>query len=96
MNEFPPATIFEVLDSQGERADYYEAYVRAALTLPSVVGIHWFIYSDQPAVGRYDGEDSNFGLVSIEDEPYEELLSRMGLVTAGTLSLRGANRENVH
>jgi hypothetical protein len=43
----------------------------------SVVGYRWFEYADQPAAGRFDGENSNFGTVTIEDEVYEELTQAM-------------------
>ncbi len=34
-------------------------------------------YADQPKEGRFDGEDSNFGLVAEKDAPYQELTERM-------------------
>ena len=43
-------------------------------SLPYVVGAHWFQYTDEPTLGRpKDGEDYNFGLVDIEDRPYQEI-----------------------
>src|SRR4029079_6870822 len=38
-----------------------------------VIGVHWFQYADEPRGGRDDGEDYNFGLVDIDDRPYELL-----------------------
>ena len=55
--------------SQTERAQCFEHYVTAALRKPSVVGYHWFEHADQPAEGRFDGENSNYGMVTIEDNP---------------------------
>ncbi|MGI9604224.1 MAG: hypothetical protein ACR2QE_20265 [Acidimicrobiales bacterium] len=78
LNDFPPTVIFEILPTQQDRADRYEAYMTGALEMPSVVGAHWFIHSDQPAAGRWDGENSNFGIVNIEDDPYDVLVDRMG------------------
>ena len=43
---------------------------------------HWFEHADQPAEGRFDGENSNFGTVSIDDEVYEELTQTMTSVNA--------------
>ena len=63
--------------SQVERARCFERYVTAALTKPAVVGYHWFEHADQPAEGRFDGENSNFGVVTIEDEVYAELTEAM-------------------
>lgn len=67
--------------SQSDRADGYERYVEGALGLPFVVGLHWFQYVDQPILGRaLDGENSNYGVVDVEDEPYFTLVERMRVV----------------
>ena len=55
---------------------------RLALQKPAVVGYHWFEHADQPAEGRFDGENSNFGAVTIEDEVYAELTETMTRVNA--------------
>ncbi len=68
--------------SQIERAQCFERYVTAALRKPAVVGYHWFEHADQPAEGRFDGENSNFGIVTIEDEVYAELAETMTRVNA--------------
>ncbi|MEO1055490.1 MAG: hypothetical protein AAFY28_01095 [Actinomycetota bacterium] len=81
LNDFPPATVFEVLPSQQMRAERYATYMSEALTIPQVVGAHWFQHHDQPAEGRFDGENSNFGIVSIEDEPYEPMIAAMANVS---------------
>ena len=44
--------------SQTERAQCFERYVTTALRKPTVVGYHWFEHADQPAEGRFDGENS--------------------------------------
>jgi hypothetical protein len=68
--------------SQLERAQCFERYVMAALKKPAVVGYHWFEHADQPAEGRFDGENSNFGTVTIDDEVYAELTETMTRVNA--------------
>ena len=73
--------------TQAERATGFKHYVTAALRHPTVVGYHWFEYVDQPAAGRFDGENSNFGTVTIEDEVYEELTQAMASVNAETEDL---------
>jgi agarase len=70
------------VESQVERAQCFERYVTSALRKPAVVGYHWFEHADQPAEGRFDGEDSNFGLVTIEDNVYAELTETMTRVNA--------------
>jgi len=63
--------------AQADRAERYTRYVEALAQLPEVVGFHWFQWADQPARGRFDGEDCNYGLVDYEDEPYEPLRGAM-------------------
>jgi agarase len=68
-NRYPP--IYLTFDTQAERAAAYDAYVQNCFDAPYIVGQHWFEYVDQPVGGRSDGEDNNFGLVTVADEPYE-------------------------
>lgn len=68
--------------SQVERAQSFERYVSLALRKPAIVGYHWFEHADQPAEGRFDGENSNFGTVTIEDEVYPELTDAMTRINA--------------
>lgn len=76
--------------TQIERARAFERYVTAALSRPSVVGYHWFEHADQPAEGRFDGEDSNFGTVTIEDDVYDELTETMTKVNAAAERIHAA------
>lgn len=66
-----------ILPTQQERADAFARYVKAGLATPYLVGYHWFEYADQPKEGRFDGENSNFGIISIEDKVYEPLAEKM-------------------
>lgn len=63
--------------TQKDRADGFERFVTALMKLPYCVGYHWFQWNDQPAQGRFDGENSNYGLVKENDEPWELLTQRM-------------------
>jgi hypothetical protein len=65
------------VQTQEERANCFEAYVTALAQTPFVIGYHWFQYTDQPAEGRFDGENSNYGLVKLNDEPWDLLVDRM-------------------
>lgn len=49
---------------------YYTAFRH-----PSIVGVHWFLWNDEPLTGRppANGENLNAGLVDITDTPYPEL-----------------------
>ncbi len=62
---------------QADRAAAFERYVHLVLSEPAVVGYHWFQHSDQPKEGRFDGENSNYGVVNAQDEPYPELTRQM-------------------
>lgn len=61
--------------AQLDRADRYKTYVSPLMSLPYIVGMHWFEWADEPENGRFDGEDSNYGLVDWQDNPYEELVA---------------------
>jgi hypothetical protein len=79
-NDWPP--IYPEYATQSDRADAFEAYVDSCYSAPYVIGHHWFAWADEPVNGRWDGEDSNFGLVSNDDDPWEELTDRMAEVHA--------------
>jgi hypothetical protein len=68
------------VETQKDRADGFERYVKGLAALPYCVGFHWFEWCDEPKEGRFDGENSNYGLVRIDDQPWEELTERMRAV----------------
>ncbi|MGA8184747.1 MAG: hypothetical protein WB819_14025, partial [Terriglobia bacterium] len=43
-------------------------------TSAPAVGYHWFEWCDEPREGRFDGENSNYGLVNIHDQPYKQFV----------------------
>jgi agarase len=59
---------------QAARAQAYTDYVTRLESLPEAVGYHWFEWVNEPQEGRFDGENSNYGLVDIEDHPYQEFV----------------------
>jgi len=69
--------------TQKDRADGFQRYVEALVEIPAIVGYHWFEYTDEPASGRFDGENSNYGLVDINDKPWGVLVKRMTVVNEG-------------
>ncbi len=68
--------------TQAARAACFRRYVGTALQRETLVGYHWFEHADQPAAGRFDGENSNFGAVTIDDRVYKELTDTMKLLNA--------------
>jgi len=71
-----------IVATQSERAAAFDRYVTKALRHPHLVGYHWFEHADQPAEGRFDGEDCNYGTVTIDDNVYETLTTTMTTVNA--------------
>jgi hypothetical protein len=69
--------------TQADRADGFTRYVQRLIDLPFMVGFHWFEHADEPKEGRFDGENSNYGLVTIEDRPWDLVVQRMTEVNAG-------------
>jgi agarase len=66
-----------IVETQADRAAAYSSLVADIATVPYVIGSCWFEFADQSPQGRFDGEDSNYGVVDIHNKPYTELLSAM-------------------
>lgn len=66
-----------VVETQAMRGEHYQNYVADLLAWPMVIGAHWFEFADQSPQGRFDGENSNYGVVDIHHRPYTLLLSAM-------------------
>jgi hypothetical protein len=80
-NTIPTKGVVVTVETQSNRAQYYEEYVERFLSKSFIVGYRWFEYIDEPAKGRSpDGENSNFGLVNINDEPWTTLVERARFV----------------
>jgi hypothetical protein len=62
------------LRNQTERGQAYRFYVENAAALPWCVGVHYFTFYDQSALGRFDGEAYNIGFLDICHRPYEEIV----------------------
>lgn len=53
------------------RGSAYAHFLERSAKEPSLVGVHWFQYLDQPVTGRLlDGENGHLGLVGITDRPF--------------------------
>ncbi|WP_114238989.1 beta-agarase [Dyella sp. C9] len=61
--------------TEQQRGEAYARYLTAAVADPSIVGVHWFQYVDQPVTGRLlDGENAHIGLVAITDHPFSHFV----------------------
>jgi hypothetical protein len=76
--------------TQDERAAGAAAATANFAAIPELVGAHWFMYYDHPKGGRPDGEDYDFGLVDINDRPYERLTSALALANRRALRVHAA------
>ena len=63
-----------VVTTQVERAAGMSTYIRAMVRLPFVVGYHVFAWVDEPASGNGWQENSNYGLVHLDDDPYTAMV----------------------
>lgn len=75
-NTHPPGMFVQpVVPTQAVRAEKYRHFVTTWAGRPFFVGHHWFKYMDEPKEGRFDGENGNYGLVDINDKPYETFVA---------------------
>jgi hypothetical protein len=72
-----------LVETQEERGELFTRYVEEALSLPMVVGYHWYQHADPPLAGGPEGECGNYGLVTVDDEPYEPLTSAVTRANQG-------------
>ncbi|MGO8787056.1 MAG: beta-agarase [Terriglobia bacterium] len=72
---------------QMARAKAYTDYATRLESLPEAVGYHWFEWVDEPKEGRFDGEDSNYGVVDIRDRPYREFVEGVKKANAAALAV---------
>jgi hypothetical protein len=76
--------------TQDERAAGAAAAIANFAAIPELVGAHWFMYYDHPKGGRPDGEDYDFGLVDINDQPYERLTEALASANRRALQIHAA------
>ncbi|MGH9338150.1 MAG: beta-galactosidase [Acidobacteriota bacterium] len=87
-----PSTGLRGVANQEERGVAYRYYLEQGALIPELIGMHYFIWNDQPVLGRFDGENYNIGLIGVCGIPYEELVGaatttheRLYRVAAGEL-----------
>jgi hypothetical protein len=85
---------FPEVATQKERGKSLSNTLVALAKLPYVVGADWFQYYDEPPHGRkLDGEDYNFGLVDIHDQPYSEVVEAFTSVQLMQLKSQANSRQ---
>jgi len=84
----------QVLDQQA-RADGYHLMTTRLARVPYVIGADWFQWNDEPPSGRAnDGEDANFGLVDIDDKPYDALVDAVRTTAPQLNALHAASDKD--
>ena len=63
------------VDTQAQRAQCFMHFQTMLFSLPFIVGSNYFMYIDEPAQGisHTFPEDSNYGLIDVNDNPYPAL-----------------------
>ncbi len=72
---------------QAARARAYKNFVTELESLPEAVGYQWFEWCDEPREGRFDGENSNYGLVNIDDQPYSQFVTKVKVANRQAISV---------
>jgi len=78
------------VETQDERARGAAAATENFAAFPEIVGSHWFQLYDHPKGGREDGEDYDFGLVDINDKPYERLTEALAAANRAAPDIHAA------
>ncbi|MBV8653762.1 MAG: hypothetical protein JO255_20035 [Alphaproteobacteria bacterium] len=78
------------VQTQAERARGAAAAALNLASVPEIVGTHWFQFADHPKGGRQDGEDYDFGLVDIENQPYQHLIAALSQANRALPGLHAA------
>jgi agarase len=81
---------------QAARARAYKNFVTDLESSPAAVGYQWFEWCDEPKQGRFDGENSNYGLVNIEDQPYTEFVTEVKAANQEAISTHHKLMESAH
>ena len=78
--------------TQAERAKATDIYARTLLSMPFAIGYDYFMWVDQPPLGvsLVFPENTNYGIVNIEDEPYPLLADVFTKIHADPLACRQA------
>lgn len=64
------------VSAQTDRARMIDKFLKTALSVPNIVGAHFFSYLDQPSSGRYfDNSRWNSGMVDVCDIPYQPVVT---------------------
>ena len=66
-------TCIKGVASQEDRRLLWREFVESCAAHPFGVGAHWFEFTDEFILGRFDGENYQIGIVDICMQPYQEI-----------------------
>ena len=83
--------------TQAEKARCYEIYQTALMQFPFMVGSNYFMWVDEPALGISSTfpEDSNYGLVDVNDNPWQTLVTKATTVNARVYEIHSGKTPEV-
>lgn len=84
------------VNSQEDRAIAFRYYMENAASANHCVGAHYFIMNDQPALGRYDGENCQIGCIDVCQKPYEEFINSVILTNSRLYEVAEGLTEKTH
>ena len=84
--------------TQKERAKATSIFASTLWAMPECAGYVYFMWCDQPAVGKNgpQSENTNYGLVNADDEPYEEQVAALAALQCHPESSRAAEVPRPH
>ena len=84
-----------LLQTQQQRGAAWSSFVEKLLALPFVVGYHHFQYTDQPS-DPAKPRNTNYGMVSVNDTEYTEMLRAMRATNLDAHRLHAAGAAGQH
>jgi len=60
--------------NQKERGNAYQYFMEQGASLDGFLGAWWFQWSDEPVMGRFDGENYNIGFIDSTNRAYADLV----------------------
>lgn len=79
--------IDQIVATQAERAVKAEEFHAFLLNDSRCIGVTWWRHTDQPPLGGQNGEDSNYGLVDVHDDPYPLLVQAFTRINPNAMAL---------
>lgn len=80
------------VESQKERGKAYRYYIEQGLKSEYFLGAHYFQFSDQSCLGRFDGENYQIGVTDVALQEYSEMTEEMAVVNGDIYEIADGSR----